>query len=91
MGYELTDRQREWFDATARFAAEELAGEGDAGADGGLKARDGRGEFWRAGYERCGRFGLLGLPIPQEYGGRGEDLATTVAANGQKNANARPV
>ena len=26
------------------------------------------------------RFGILGLPVPVEYGGQGQDLATTVAA-----------
>jgi alkylation response protein AidB-like acyl-CoA dehydrogenase len=75
MACELNGSQRGWFEAAARFAASELAdGDGD-----GTAARDGRGEFWREGYRRCGAFGLLGLPVPAEYGGRGEDLVTTVA------------
>jgi alkylation response protein AidB-like acyl-CoA dehydrogenase len=72
MASELTGAQRGWFDAAAEFAAGELAE--------GVAARDGRGEFWREGYRRCGAFGLLGLPVPKEYGGRGEDLVTAVAA-----------
>ena len=43
-------------------------------------AREQRGEFWRAGYERCGRMGILGLPIPREYGGQGTDIPTAIAA-----------
>jgi alkylation response protein AidB-like acyl-CoA dehydrogenase len=33
-------------------------------------------EFWK----KCGEFGLLGLPVPQEYGGGGADTLTTVCA-----------
>ncbi len=29
---------------------------------------------------RCARLGVLGLPVPAEHGGRGQDVATTVAA-----------
>ena len=72
MGYELTETQRHWYDATAKFAADELAE--------GVAARDAAGEFWREGYERCGKFGLLGLPVPAEFGGKGADVPTTVAA-----------
>ena len=32
------------------------------------------------GLRRCARFGILGLPVPAEYGGQGQDLPTTVAA-----------
>ena len=38
------------------------------------------GEFWREGYQRCGRFGILGLPVPSEFGGQGADIPTAVAA-----------
>jgi alkylation response protein AidB-like acyl-CoA dehydrogenase len=72
MGYEFTESQRQWFDATVEFAARELGGD--------VAARDARAEFWREGYERCGKFGLLGLPVPTEFGGQGEDVPTTVAA-----------
>ncbi len=42
--------------------------------------REQRAEFWREGFERCGRFGIQGLPIPVEYGGQGQDLPTALAA-----------
>src|SRR5262245_34604906 len=73
MDFGLSRRQQEWHDAAARFAREELA-------DGDAAEREQRGEFWREGYKRCGQFGVLGLPVPTSYGGRGEDIPTTVAA-----------
>jgi alkylation response protein AidB-like acyl-CoA dehydrogenase len=72
MACELTGAPREWFDTTAEFAASQL--------DEGAPERDSLGEFWREGYQRCGAFGLLGLPVPAEYGGKGQNLLTTVAA-----------
>jgi hypothetical protein len=46
---------------------------GEAGGDG----RDG---FRRDLWARCGAFGILGLPVPEQYGGSGHDvLSTTVA------------
>lgn len=72
MGYQFSEGQQRWFDATVEFATKELAED--------LAARDARAEFWREGYQRCGRFGLLGLPVPTEFGGQGQDLPTTVAA-----------
>ena len=58
-------------DAAAKFAAAEL------GED--VRERDERGEFWREGYQRCAKFGVTGLPIPQTYGGQGKDLVTSAA------------
>ena len=73
MDYAFSDTQQHWYEAATNFAREELS-------DAEATSRDRRGEFWREGYERCARFGILGLPVPVEYGGQGEDLATTVAA-----------
>jgi alkylation response protein AidB-like acyl-CoA dehydrogenase len=72
MGYEFSESQLKWFDATHDFACDKLADD--------IAARDAQAEFWRAGYERCGTFGLLGLPVPTEFGGQGETISTTVAA-----------
>src|SRR5690606_23151146 len=44
----------------------------------GLAARDVRSEFDREGWRHCAEFGILGLPIPKEYGGLGCDAITTV-------------
>jgi alkylation response protein AidB-like acyl-CoA dehydrogenase len=74
MDFAWSDDQRAWHDAAVAFAREELADDLD------LPGRDERREFWREGWRRCARFGLQGLPVPAEYGGRGLDLPTTIAA-----------
>ncbi len=73
MDFAFSDSQKHWYETALRFAREELV-DPDAGG------REKRSEFSREGYQRCARFGLLGLPVPVEYGGQGQDLATTVAA-----------
>ncbi len=74
MDFGLSGEQAEWQEAAIRFAREELA----EGLD--LEGRDERREFWREGWRRCARFGLQGLPVPVEYGGRGLGLPATIAA-----------
>src|SRR4051794_16650360 len=74
MEFELTESQAAWQEAAIRFAREELA----EGLD--LDGRDGRREFWREGWARCARFGIHGLPIPAEHGGKGLGLPETIAA-----------
>jgi alkylation response protein AidB-like acyl-CoA dehydrogenase len=69
MDFAFTAEQQHWHDAAVRFAQEELVG-----------PEPGHAGFWREGYTRCARFGIAGLPVPEEYGGRGQDLPTTVAA-----------
>jgi alkylation response protein AidB-like acyl-CoA dehydrogenase len=73
MDFGFSDSQQRWYDETLRFAREELV-EPRSNRDGGSRG------FWREGYARCARFGIPGLPVPEEYGGRGRDLPTTVAA-----------
>lgn len=48
--------------------------------DEGLPAREAEGRFDRDVWRRCADFGLLGLPMPAEYGGTGESLTTTLLA-----------
>jgi alkylation response protein AidB-like acyl-CoA dehydrogenase len=74
MDFALSAEQQEWHDAAVRFAREELVEDLD------LLGRDERREFWREGWRRCARFGIQGLPVPREYGGRGMDLPVTIAA-----------
>src|SRR5262249_55924720 len=45
-----------------------------------LEARDARACFPRECWKKCADFGLLGLPVPVEYGGQGLDLLTTTVA-----------
>lgn len=42
--------------------------------------RDREGTFWREGWERCASFGILGLPVPERYGGEGADVVGTMLA-----------
>ncbi len=74
MDFALSEQQVYWHDAAIQFARAELVPDLD------LDARDERREFWREGWERCGRFGLQGLPLPEELGGRGLGLPETIAA-----------
>ena len=72
MDFALSADQQRWHDDAVRFAREDLADD--------LLGRDERREFWRDGWRRCATFGVLGLPVPEAYGGRGHDLAVTIAA-----------
>ena len=46
----------------------------------GFVEREALGEFDRAGWQACGRFGIQGLPMPRAHGGRGLDLPSVVLA-----------
>ena len=43
-------------------------------------ADDRAGIFSRRRWERCAEFGILGLALPEEYGGSGQDVLTTMLA-----------
>ncbi len=72
MDLELSDEQRELYDAVLAFARAELNHD--------LEARDAEARFPRDCWQKCAEFGLLGLPVPVEYGGQGQDLLTTTVA-----------
>ena len=72
MNFEFSAEQRELYDATLEFAREQL--NRDVAA---LDAADG---FDREAWKLAAEFGLLGLPVPVEYGGQGRDLLTTIIA-----------
>jgi alkylation response protein AidB-like acyl-CoA dehydrogenase len=55
-----------------RFAQKEL--------NAGLCERDQQGEMSRENWSKCADFGILGLPFPEEYGGSGSDILTTMLA-----------
>jgi alkylation response protein AidB-like acyl-CoA dehydrogenase len=69
---ELSPEQRELYDAVLEFARAELNHD--------LEGRDRDACFPRECWQKCAEFGLLGLPIPPEYGGQGQDLLTTTIA-----------
>ncbi len=72
LDFSLTPEQEAMKESARKFAEGELSP--------GAIERDLRGEFNMEGFRKCGRFGLLGLPIPQEYGGSGADVITMMAA-----------
>lgn len=43
-----------------------------------LIARDRAGDLSLKGWKACAQFGLLGLPMPEEYGGAASDILTTM-------------
>ena len=43
----------------------------------GAHERDVEGRFDRSVWDKLGEFGLLGLPVPEEFGGSGADIVTT--------------
>lgn len=43
-----------------------------------LRERERAGEFSRDAWRACARFGIQGLPIPEEFGGSEADILTTV-------------
>jgi len=55
-----------------RFAQGELASD--------LVEEDRKQEFSWEGWRQCARFGIQGLPLPEEYGGGAADVLTTVCA-----------
>ena len=72
MDFALSAEQLELSRVVFDFAREQLNDD--------LAARDGNGSFSRELWQKCAQFGLLGLPIPVEYGGQGRDLLTTIVA-----------
>jgi alkylation response protein AidB-like acyl-CoA dehydrogenase len=68
---------------TAVSSAEELrraAAEFGASLNEGLDERARQGRFDRGVWQRCAEFGILGLPLPERYGGSDQDLLEIVAA-----------
>lgn len=71
MDFELTPEQKSLQDGAIAFARAAL------GRD--LVDRDRERVFDRDGWQRCADFGVLGMPIPQEYGGMGLGLSELLA------------
>jgi alkylation response protein AidB-like acyl-CoA dehydrogenase len=69
----LSEEQLAFRESVVRFARSELRPE-----TGEAVERDRASGFWLEGWERCGRFGIQGLPIPAEHGGGGADVLTTM-------------
>ena len=70
MDFSWTEEQIQFKKKVIQFAQQEL--------QSNLIDLDRREEFDREGWKKCGKFGLIGLPIPQQYGGRETDILTTI-------------
>ncbi|MCH9693220.1 MAG: acyl-CoA dehydrogenase family protein [Gammaproteobacteria bacterium] len=71
MNFEFTTDQKTWFDAAVQFATKQLGGD--------MVEKDRNQEFDRARWQACADFGVLGMGIPEEYGGTGLGLSDTLA------------
>ena len=71
MDFGWTDEQLARRSAARDFASRELD-------DSSLEERDHEGRFDRALWERCARFGILGLSVPAALGGAEIDLPTAM-------------
>jgi alkylation response protein AidB-like acyl-CoA dehydrogenase len=69
--FELTSEQQAMQKEAIEFARGEL--------NDNLIERDQDRTFSHEGWKKCARFGVQGLPIPEEYGGSGADPITTIA------------
>jgi alkylation response protein AidB-like acyl-CoA dehydrogenase len=67
-----TEEQQSLRKEIARFARQEL--------NENLIERDRNSTFSLNGWQKCAEMGIQGLPVPQEYGGGGADILTTVCA-----------
>jgi hypothetical protein len=70
MDFSWSDEQLEFKDAVIRFAQNEL--------NEGLLERDRESKLSRKNWRKCADFGILGLSFPEEYGGTGSDIMTTM-------------
>jgi len=70
MDFSWSEEQLAFKRTVIEFAQKEL--------NAGIRERDRRAEFSRQNWQKCAHFGLLGLPIPEAYGGTGTDIMTTM-------------
>ncbi|HEY5593532.1 MAG TPA: acyl-CoA dehydrogenase family protein [Nitrospiria bacterium] len=72
MDFSFTQEQRQLRQSVVDFARSALNGD--------LAKRDQTHEFPRDLWKRCAEFGVLGLPVPSEWGGRGLDMVSVFYA-----------
>ncbi len=70
MDFSWTEEQLKFKKAVIEFAQKEL--------NEGLIDRDHLGELARENWNKCAKMGILGLAVPEEYGGGGTDIMTTM-------------
>ncbi|MFX0195080.1 MAG: acyl-CoA dehydrogenase family protein [Candidatus Hodarchaeota archaeon] len=72
MEFSWSEEQLAFKDAIIKFAERDLNHD--------LIERDRKGEFSWDGWRKCAEMGILGMPIPEEYGGLNADILTTILA-----------
>lgn len=72
MDLELSQLQQKLQDDAIRFAHSELDSDD-------MIVRDAEGHFSREAWQRCADFGLLRMPLPEEYGGMGFPITDVIA------------
>lgn len=72
MDFAWSDEQHAFRQSVSEFARKELASD--------LIEEDRKQEFSWDGWKQCARFGIQGLPVPEEYGGGEADILTIAGA-----------
>ncbi len=72
MDFSWTPEQAEFRRTVIEFARKSLQDD--------VVSRDRTSAFSRELWSRCGAFGIQGMPFPEEYGGSGSDILTTILA-----------
>ena len=72
MDFSWSEEQLAYKEAVIKFAQKEL--------NEAVIERDRQGTMSRENWLKCARLGILGLPIPEKYGGSGADILTTMLA-----------
>jgi alkylation response protein AidB-like acyl-CoA dehydrogenase len=70
MDFSWTEDQLQFKNAVIAFAQKEL--------NQSLAENDRQSELPRENWQKCAQFGILGLAVPEEYGGTGSDILTTM-------------
>jgi hypothetical protein len=70
MDFDWSEEQLAFKNAVVEFARQRL--------NGTIVERDREGLFSRELWEECAKFGIQGLPFPEEYGGGSSDILTTM-------------
>ncbi|MFZ0548915.1 MAG: acyl-CoA dehydrogenase family protein, partial [Candidatus Promineifilaceae bacterium] len=70
MDFSWTEEQLEFKNAAIKFAQNQLNVD--------LVKRDKESVFLRESWQKCADFGVLGLAVPEKYGGSDADILTTM-------------
>ncbi len=70
MDFSWSEEQLEFKEAAVKFAKKEL--------NDNLIHRDNKSTFPKNLWKKCADFGILGIPVPAEYGGQGLDVLTAI-------------